>query len=253
MLFIAAVMFLGSHPGLSAKEGTRITVSSLVKYYHMGESVSLFITYENTGKETVSFKDPGKTRFAEVSVYSMVPGSNPPQKRFLFGLYLGKVIRIDYSPTLRSYELERGKTITLKPGEKYSFTHSIPWTYLLKYIPGIFAFTITDRKINDKETVSNFVTAPYIFTTRSVDLLAAYLKEGKTFVVGNRFAAKWLKKIYPQFRFFPNNLTDDKKKLNARSMRTFDAWWQKNKNSKEVKALIKKINLNAGIPGIPGK
>lgn len=223
--------------GSSAKKAILLAAEQQLR--SLGGPVPIMVRYVNRTKGSLSFREPAKTW--EVHLLVGRPAEDPKEVPFgrIFSYRKGDLAR---------WTIEDAETITLAPGATYDFKYDLGKRWPELFAPGVNLVRIKDRS-DDSETVfSNTLEIRVACDRSTFPYLLAIASDEQSSVDSCRFAAEWIRRLYPGFQLATGEITDSDRTANRKHIGEAQSWWDAHASDAAVLQQIEKLNSEKAAP-----
>lgn len=253
-LFITAILLL---VGLGATMAQKrkpispyhaVTVSSEKKVFSLGEPIHVIVNYYNGSDSIWKLYRPDSSFFVNIAYRHRLW-----KEQHLWRFYaFNKNVFINDSPNYPDRGFSSpviGDNIVIQPKERYTFKTNIMDGYPPdEVLPGKLEIFASD----DIEAIySDTIEVCIKFTPESVNYMLERIADEKKRYGVLYVTRMILSDIYPDFKKyqfghddFGITYSEEQRKENEKLISAFIAYWEQNKETKVVKASIKKINTD---------
>lgn len=218
------------------------TESSKVTF---GEGLNLTVTMTNRGERPVTVPRPEKS----TRLYLVVSADGADEAKRTFGQIVAFT-----NDEMESWGPEPNDEVELPPGGAHAFTADVAARWPFMFPPGSLSLSVLSNDVSP-EVRSNVVRVRVEFTQDSFDKLLQWVdmpvperdpnvsKSDDGVPVGTRaFAARWLRRFMPGFRWFESPETQEQRQQNAQALSDAQQWLEKNRNGWEVRDEMRRLN-----------
>lgn len=216
--------------------------------YSLGEPIVVTVRYYNGSKNAWQLFRPDSSFYNSINYRNILWRTEDRWNGHAFNKSQFININENYPESGFAVALTGGK-IQLQPNEDYSFKTDIMEGYELSYVlPGNYEVMFFD---SFEAKRSDTIKICLKFTSESVRYIIERLKDEKRNSSNIRWAIMLLSDIYSDMKKFKftsqdNAITYSKEQQvdNQQLLNDFQACWQQNKNTEEMKAKIHRINTD---------
>lgn len=227
-----------------------IRLESDKKKMPMGFNFPFKVTYINKSDQDWVLEQPDTSEWTDVKFIRLWP--EPPYSNG-YSFSRKYVKEIDVGGEIHTFWLhEPSPELVIPPKGQFEFSFDFKWQ-AYETEPSDYTFWIKQGfKENEEDAIfSNRITISYVFDESTVPALVDLMRDLKNPLYVLIWVRNWLRKFKPDFSLdlspkhnpmFPIN--EEIVKANEGPIKEFLDFWEKNKDSEEIRAIIEKINAH---------